>query len=844
VSASDRASATLLCLAIALSALCLGAIHTPVLCGIAALLAVAAVVGWFPSAPVRLRPPETILLGLGIGLTGFTVLQGLPLPASVVRRLSPAAADVWAGALAPLHEAGPAWSSLSLDPTATRLQVLRGVVYIAAFIVALRVVSSRGGKRFLSMAILGTALVLAVAAILHPAFGAERVFGIYKPVELHDPRHIAPLLNPNNLAAYLNIGLCVAMGMVLDRRAERLRVLAAGAALLLVAVQLWVASRGGVAAMVVGIACVFLLSWRSDGARTLANPRVLVPSIAVLGGLAAVVLGSSEEAISELHDTDVSKLRLALSALSLARHYPFFGVGRGAFEVAFPSTRQMQEASYIDFEHPENFIAEWVTEWGIPAAIVCIVTLALVLRPRRFAAGSPAIGACAAIITTAAQNLVDFGSEVPAIVLAVAGCAAIVVAERGDTHGGGRRGWGSHPRVVGVAVGAATAVAVAVALHGWPHELDRDRADLFDDITRPAPSDYTASAVRAALTRHPSEPYVPLAGAYVAAGRNESVVPWIERTLSLAPVYSPAHFLLARWVEKRSPGQARLEYRLAFTQSFLSKLQFDRDALQHAIGLVHGFDDAMELAPEPAWVRGYVLESMAGLLEGRLPATRARLDELLRQTRPDDKRPLEREVNDVLTDLGADDAAPWCEDRKACAERGLAAVAALARLEPEQCGPPVARARLEIAVGDAHTALRDLQTAAQNTKEPTDCWRSLGELALAAQDDAYLAVAEEVMSRSGGATNQDVANNLAWVGSLEERRGNYRKAQGYYRKAKETAPDRGDILEHCAHLASQLGLHSEALEGYQKLVTMVPGEPLWRQLADHERALLAREATP
>lgn len=158
--------------------------------------------------------------------------------------LSPASAEVWAGALAPLHETGPAWVSLSLDPTATRVQVLRGIVYVASFVVALRIAERHGGARLLTMVIVATALTLAAAAVLHPAFGADRVFGVYRPVEMKNPRHIAPLLNANHLAAYINIGFCLALGMALDRRAPRLRPIAVAVALLLAATQVWVASRG------------------------------------------------------------------------------------------------------------------------------------------------------------------------------------------------------------------------------------------------------------------------------------------------------------------------------------------------------------------------------------------------------------------------------------------------------------------------------------------------------------------------------------------------------------------------------------------------------------------------
>ena len=46
-------------------------------------------------------------------------------------------------------------------------------------------------------------------------FGLHRVFGVYQPTDSIQERHIAPLLNPNHLGAYLNIGFCLALALML-----------------------------------------------------------------------------------------------------------------------------------------------------------------------------------------------------------------------------------------------------------------------------------------------------------------------------------------------------------------------------------------------------------------------------------------------------------------------------------------------------------------------------------------------------------------------------------------------------------------------------------------------------
>ena len=292
--------------------------------------------------------------------------------------------------------------------------------------------------------------------------------------------------------------------------------------------------------------------------------------------------------------------------------------------------------------------------------------------------------------------------------------------------------------------------------------------------------------------------------------------------------------MLAAELQRQWPAQARLEYRLALTQD---EWRLTHRVLSNAIPLVHSFDDALELAPEPKKARVNVLNAVAQAINFRLPATRKRLDELIRQLDSDAAGPLDRAVNDVLVNLEAGRAAPWCEDRVACAEPGLAAVRVLSAHQPGQCAPQVTRARLEMAVDEAPTALRDLQEAAQTASDPTDCWHWLGELALTSKNDAYLTLAEEAMSRSGCAEDAECADHLVWVASLEERRGNYRRAMSYYEHAQEKAPERRDIIERSAQLASSLKMHAQALEAYRKLARLSPQ-------AEMARTRRSREDTP
>jgi tetratricopeptide (TPR) repeat protein len=380
---------------------------------------------------------------------------------------------------------------------------------------------------------------------------------------------------------------------------------------------------------------------------------------------------------------------------------------------------------------------------------------------------------------------------------------------------------------------------MGIALAGSAHELESDRLALFDELSSDSPIEGTRDELRAALLHHPSEPYIPFIGAVAEARQGRSVLPWIERTLSLAPVYGPAHYVLAQQLAARSPAQARLEYRLALSQAYWT-LPVRDGAIRHGAELVKNFDDALELIPDSRY-RWSVMEQVASSVATRLPATRVRLDELILKADPMAQGAISRGIQDVTADLVADDAAPWCEDHSVCVEPAAAAATRLLSTAPWRCDFAVQRARLGVAAGDAPLALRELQEEAFVAADPVSCWRALGDLALSTGTDAYVNAAEEAMVRSGCADNE-CAGNLLWVASLEQQRGNPRRALTYYQRAHDKAPERVDLVERMADLASTLGFHAQALEAYRTLASMSP-DPRWRDGVTRERTELMREAT-
>jgi tetratricopeptide (TPR) repeat protein len=739
-----------------------------------------------------------------------------------------------------LHEAGPSWAPLTLDPIATHIELLKGVAYLLAFVTALRIARQREGVRFVAGAIVVSGIVLAASALLHPAFGAHKLFGVYEPEGGISERHLAPLMNPNNLAGYLNVSLCLALAAALAPEPYLPRVITGTVALLLGATQVWVASRGGVVAMGLGVVVVIaierLARSRPQGAVATLS---LITGLVTAAGATFIVLGGSDEASTELLDADVSKLKMFASAMRMLPAVPIFGCGRGAFESAFPAFRT--SVGHMTFAYPENVVAQWILEWGLPVSLMGLAAIAFALRPSAVLARSTtAAGAWAAIIAITVQNLGDLGTEVPGLVLAGVACAAIVVAGTpGHRPRWGGETWSQRPRYVAICGSATAVLGIILAASGLGRELWNDQRRLYEAVGEPhTPISAIYARARAAMLRHPSEPYLPFITALrVWESHEGNPMPWIGATLERAAVYGPAHWLLAHVVARRSPSQARMEYRLAIEQMPEAPWL----ALQEAPAVIGGYDDAMEVVPGGK-LGVAALESLVGALADRLPATRVRLDAELAVRSPKSPGPATRAALDAVEDLETAEGAPWCEGlaRAACIRRALEQSTLAQRLSPDKCDGYALRTRARVAIGEVAAGLDDLEKAVDVVSDRVACLQKLESIARTVGDERRAQEALDRVTNAGCADDAECVRNLSWAAQREGARGNSRKALALYKRAHQRAPQDDALLETIAGLAAAVGLHGEASDDYEQLVRLHPQDSHWKLAAQQEKDAATR----
>jgi tetratricopeptide (TPR) repeat protein len=541
----------LLATAVVGSALAFGAQHTPVL----VVCALASAVSALLLAPARLPRAAWILSGLA----AYTMLEVVPLPLGVVERLSPAAGAVWRGALAPLH-ASVSWATLSVDPAATSLEALKWSAYVCVLIAAS---GWRARRRAVMPAALvfGSALIVCVITLLHGLLGLKRVYGLFDPSE-DWPWIRGPFVNGNNLAGYLNLGLFAGAGVWSSGRGGRMaRPLALGVPVLATGVLIS-GSRAAVVALVLAAAlfAALILRQRPGGGRALGATLVGTALVAV----ALAAAGAGARAWEVVNNTSLgAKAQVWRWSLGLVRDFPGFGVGRGAFETAFLPYRQPDQQNYtVVYAYAENFVVQWIADWGVPVGCAALVGCAILGRRAlgRSRRNPLAAGLVAGLGALLLQNLADLGLEL----FAVSACA-LVAFTAADEAVEGNTERTPRPALPG-AIAVAVWSLIVVFARSNPVQVDRQHAaKAYAALgSSPAAASGFDETLRALMLRHPGEAYFPLLGGAEAIRTGRDALPWFNRALERSPFDANAHLLLSDALARRGARlQSLLHSRLA-----------------------------------------------------------------------------------------------------------------------------------------------------------------------------------------------------------------------------------------------------------------------------------------
>ena len=779
------------------TALALGGAHIWVALIGCLAIATCGVLGLAGGALRRIPAPVWVLAGLGV----YSLIQSIPMPIGWLARLSPSAAIAWSRSLLPFSEQVH-FGSLSVDPGATNVEAAKWLAYAVAFWLSAAFGRRRGARAVIGF-IFFCALAVALATLGHGLVGATRVFGVYEPQLGTPSNHVGPMPNPNTLAGYLILGAFCGFGSMLSTSDPLRRWLWGAGTAIIVGSAILSGSRGGVAALTLGVlvlaAYTLLTRSQSNKARRFRwYDWCGAGSALVAAGLFASL--GPRDSWFELTHGDLSKLQMSTWVVPMLRDFPVFGVGRGAFETAFPFYKEVSDN--IIYANPENIVAQWLAEWGLLAGGLGIATLLWMLRPSRIGVGRQPLTS-AAVIGVAAllvQNLVDFSLELFAPMLATVLILGACWGQNEARLRGGQRSQTPSRKLPAFVLVALALVCVGLAANRGSHPVSLERLALQSRYARLNPSHAADSRsmwsdIRAAIQRHPAEPYFPRLAAVLALRLgNVEPLPWIGRSLERGPVDSRTHWLLARALQTHGfLQQALLEARLA--------VEYDED-LATTVGatVAHWSLDANDIrkaAPRGHHAGAQVQLSAALTLDAD-HQTRLRQDLYLGAIHDDPSfAAAHRALAEELL-YGLQGNRYQGDERARCEAQVMLEATRLATLKPESADSSEVLGKLYTLSNRIEEADRTLSPRCPKLAkgERLKCWRAL--LATASSQPGHRQLVERIsqqLVKAACGYEEDCQSALLQAGDTMAGLGNWPEALDYFQRAAREEPTVASLLK-------------------------------------------------
>ena len=403
-----------------------------------------------PHTPARLPLFFKILLAVFLAVS---FLQVVPLPADVVKVLSPRAYDIFLGLVRDGIAAPSAWLTLSLAPSASMYELVLFLCYGIFGFLVLRTVRTRRQIEIFVVVIVASALFQAIYGMAEMFSGHEMIFGRVKRYGAGSVT--GTYVNRNHFAGFLEMVFPLSLGYLLVKAryfamekglSIRQKVVWFGQeslqwTLLLGLVPAFIGvglvfskSRSGI--MVLGVTAVLAAaataSWRefSDeegeehgagrGARRRFGRMVRLVVMVVLVAVVWLGIGPVIDRFSEMDISYEARRLFYENTVEMIGDFPLAGTGKGTYVDAYAIYEKVDDGVKLSYAH--NDYLEFAAENGVGAGgalavagIGLAVWLAAMWRRRRssFAKGI-GLGAMLGVAAILIHGFTDFNLQIPA----------------------------------------------------------------------------------------------------------------------------------------------------------------------------------------------------------------------------------------------------------------------------------------------------------------------------------------------------------------------------------------------------------------------------------------------
>jgi hypothetical protein len=763
-----------------------------------------------------------------------TIAVTVPMPAAWVARMAPEVARTAADSAASIGTALPTWLPLSMDRGGSeeRLVFIAGVG--ATFVgVRLLVLSGRSTPFLVAVAV--STVSVAISYLVHRMLGASAVYGLYQP-SFTAP--FGPILNPNNLAGFMALGLPLCAGLGLRAEPAR-RWLWWFAGAIVASVGLLTGSRAGSVALAVGpllLGALYYARGRADDRRkNRRQPRpsdtgipaskgrllegVGVATVLVLVGFALARVASDN--FVDTNYQDWSKLDLLQSEIAVLFNEPsrpWLGVGRGGFSVAFAKHFPGNGKALF----AECLPLQFAIEFGLPLTVLLIAISVARVAPALWSWRSPAhLGGLVGLGALLLQNLLDFGLELSGIAVPAAACFAAALPRVR------RRPKLPFPLLDLRAAGVVTVLACSLATIGFGYQAARDDRLLLErrlsHLAKNKQSEDFWRTMTIATLAHPADPtFATLAAGVAVLERKRNAGPLLNRAMLLAPGWGRPHLWAAHWLYLQGRAdQAVSEFALAAETEPIEVVI----ALCAWLGSAPSSDLVFDIAPETGPARAYVLNGGARCL-GHAPTEAARLDDALLAEVPGHVEARTRRVRRLLTQGEAREAQLLARD--------------LRKDAPGTAEVYIVEADAELSLGNTQKAIDILEEGASRAEDRSRVLTRLAwvETAGGSPEGMRHAIDQLRMAAGSNGSQQRAAAQL--LGQYESALGNNARALKALREAVDLGAG-AEALAPAAELAQKLGQLDFARETWDRLCRLQPDHPRY---CEERNALMRNLAVP
>jgi O-antigen ligase len=305
---------------------------------------------------------------------------------------------------------------ISIYEEATFWALLRLLLYIIAFYLAVEATASRSQTRMLLITLLGMGTLISIVGLIKYFGGPVPSFWVYgKQGQLN-----STFVNRNHFAGYLEMVFALGLGFTLCRPFIRTLIWSSCLFLILMAL-LFSMSRGGWMATLCSLLFMGILFFRQKGVSKV-KIRLATVALILIAGLSFLgsnlmfqrfqSLGNSEE------PSLVSRVSVWEGSGQLIRENPLRGTGLGTFPWSFAPVRPA--GLTLRWREAHNDYIHIATEMGLPVLIPVLWGLFIVFKTglrtfreteSRFRAGVT-LGALGGIVAILFHSLGDFNIQI------------------------------------------------------------------------------------------------------------------------------------------------------------------------------------------------------------------------------------------------------------------------------------------------------------------------------------------------------------------------------------------------------------------------------------------------